>query len=269
MNPFIIHEARGSRVPILLSVPHCGTAFPSEIENDYQQDLIHPPDDTDFFVDRLYDFAPLMGITMIAAVYNRWVVDLNRDPDNKPLYSDGRIITGLCPVTNFLGENLYVDGRKEVHPDETTRRLKNYYLPYHAQLRNMVEELRAEFGQVLLWECHSIRQYVNTVYDGKIPDMILGDADGVSASAALTQIALENLSASNYSVNHNFPFKGGYITRHFGKPHEHVHALQLEMTKVNYMDDTEMQFAAPRAGIISALLEKTMQALAATLGKKQ
>src|SRR3954471_19733902 len=109
MVPYNIIPNTAAQVPILISVPHCGVEFPNDIEHDYNQTLIQSPDDTDWFVDRLYDFAPAMGITMITATYSRWVIDLNRDLESKPLYNDGRIITGLCPVTNFLGESLYTD----------------------------------------------------------------------------------------------------------------------------------------------------------------
>jgi N-formylglutamate deformylase len=113
-HPYKIQLPEGTRVPLLLSIPHCGTEFPDDLKNQYHGSLISAPDDTDWFVDKLYDFATGMGITMISSVYSRWVIDLNRDPDNKPLYSDGRIITGLCPLTNFLGESIYVDGRTEL-----------------------------------------------------------------------------------------------------------------------------------------------------------
>ena len=112
-EPFKIYSPTGPAVPILVSVPHCGVAFPDDIRSQYKASLIDAPDDTDWFVDRLYDFAPSMGMTMITATYSRWVIDLNRDPDSKPLYSDGRIITALCPSTTFLGEPLYIDNLLE------------------------------------------------------------------------------------------------------------------------------------------------------------
>src|SRR5689334_9296647 len=148
MTPFQIHTPTSFRVPILVSVPHCGTLFPDEIKNEYNQDLIQAPDDTDWFVHQLYDFAPTMGITMIHAVYSRWVIDLNRDPQSKPLYTDGRIITELCPTTTFLGKPLYKDGRKQVDPEEVKRRLENYYQPYHQKVEELLQELKGKFGKV-------------------------------------------------------------------------------------------------------------------------
>src|SRR5688500_18192006 len=131
MPAFQVIAPTSDRVPILLSVPHCGVEFPSEIKSEYNPSLIQSPDDTDWFVHLLYDFAPAMGITMIHAVNSRWVIDLNRDPESKPLYTDGRIITALCPTTTFFGEPIYVDGRKELAAEEVSRRVELYYNPYH------------------------------------------------------------------------------------------------------------------------------------------
>ena len=129
-DPFQLIRPVTNEVPVLLSVPHCGTVFPEDLKDEFDPDLMRSPDDTDWFVDRLYDFAPAMGMTMITARYSRWVIDLNRDPQSKPLYADGRIITGLCPVTTFLGEPLYRDQRKEIPDEEMNRRVKEYYVPY-------------------------------------------------------------------------------------------------------------------------------------------
>ncbi len=253
---FTLHPAQGTEVPILISVPHCGTEFPDELKDQYKPNLIASPDDTDWFVHQLYDFAPSMGMMMIAAKYSRWVIDLNRDPESKPLYTDGRIITGLCPTTTFLGELLYRDERKEIDQHEIDRRLNSYYKPYHQQLEENLIRLKNKFGKVLLWDCHSIRQIVPTIQKEKFPDLILGDADGTSASPGLIEATLGVLDHSEYSINHNHPFKGGTITRHFGKPSENVHALQLEMTKVNYMDDAETSYAPERANKMRMLLQK-------------
>jgi len=264
---FTIHPAQGTEVPILISVPHCGTDFPTELKDQYKPNLIAAPDDTDWFVHQLYDFVPSMGMTLIAAKYSRWVIDLNRDPQSKPLYTDGRIITALCPTTTFLGEPLYRDERKEIDHKETSRRLGQYYWSYHQQIEEQVIRLKKKFGIVLLWDCHSIRQVVPTIQKEKFPDLILGDADGTSASPGLIETALSVLDHGGYSVNHNHPFKGGFITRHFGKPSENVHALQLEMTKVNYMDNSETNYHQERADKIRILLRKNFNLLVEQLGQ--
>lgn len=261
MKPYKISIPKGAKVPILLSIPHCGIAFPDELRKDFDPSMSARPDDTDWFVDQLYDFAPSMGISMISAVYSRWVVDLNRDPESKPLYTDGRIITALCPTTDFFGKPIYVDQRKEVSQEEVDRRLAAYYYPYHNKLNELLVELKNQFGVVLLWDCHSIRQFVPTIHKEKFPDLILGDADGTSASPGLIEVALKGLETSTYQVKHNYPFKGGYITRHFGTPTEHQHALQLEMTKLQYMNDTELEYHPKRAKRMQEVLKSTFEKL--------
>ncbi len=252
-----IIQATAKEIPILISIPHCGTAFPDELKDQYKPELINAPDDTDWFVDRLYDFVPALGITMITAHYSRWVIDLNRDPQSKPLYTDGRIITELCPTTTFLGDALYKDERNEISQTEIERRVQQYYLPYHAKIEQELTRLKNKFGKVLLWDCHSIKQFVPTIRLEKFPNLILGDADGASASKDLIQSTLDSLKASSLEWSHNHPFKGGYITRHFGKPQENQHALQLEMTKVNYMDDDEANYHFDRAKKMRLVLAQT------------
>jgi N-formylglutamate deformylase len=260
-SPFNVIHATGTEVPILISVPHCGIAFPDELKDQYDPALIQAPDDTDWFVDRLYDFAPSLGMTMITSVYSRWVIDLNRDPESKPLYTDGRIITGLCPTTTFLGESLYKDKRTEVDKNEVGRRVNLYYKPYHDRINELIKGLKTRHKRVLLWDCHSIRQFVPTIHKEKFPDLILGSADRSSASPHLIDKALQCLGTSDYSFRHNDPFKGGYITRHFGKPANDEHALQLEMSKVNYMDAGENQYDGMRAEKMRGLLGKTLKSL--------
>ncbi len=258
-------KAVNAEIPILISVPHCGVQFPEEVKDQFEPKLISAPDDTDWFVDQLYDFAPVMGMSMIAAKYSRWVIDLNRDPQSKPLYTDGRIITGLCPTTTFLGEPLYKDKRTEIDQPEIDRRLEKYYRPYHQKIEEEILRLKNKFGKVLLWDCHSIRQFVPTIQKEKFPNLILGDADATSASPGLIETTLRSLETGEFEVNHNHPFKGGYITRHFGKPADSIHALQLEMAKVNYMDDSETKYDKARADKIREILKATFQKLAERL----
>jgi len=265
MNPFDVHYPEGERIPILVSIPHCGTTFPDELIDEFNPSLLRAPDDTDWFVNRLYDFAPQMGITVISSVYSRWVIDLNRDPQNKPLYSDGRIITSLCPATNFLGDPLYIDRRESIEAKEVSRRLKSYYWPYHSELVRLLTVLKSEFGRVLIWEAHSIRQVVRTISKEKFPDLILGDVNGTSASKNIIDPAIQSLRSSTYRVSHNDPFMGGFITREYGKPLENQHALQLEMTKINYMDDTETQYEETRASKTKMVLKDTLSTIAGLL----
>jgi N-formylglutamate deformylase len=260
IEPFNIIQPTAKRVPILISVPHSGILFPDDIKDCFLSEMIESPDDTDWFVDKLYDFAPAMGITMITAKYSRWAIDLNRNTESKPLYDDGRIITELCPTATFAGEQIYLEGDA---PDEIeiARRVEEYYNPYHAKIEELLKDLKKEFGYVLLWDAHSIRQYVPLISKEKFPDLILGDNDEKTADSRLTNIVLSILLGSGLKTEHNFPFKGGQITRSFGKPEDNQYALQLEMTKVNYMDNAEMEYDIDRAGKIKLMLQEVFEAL--------
>ncbi|MCD0490417.1 N-formylglutamate amidohydrolase [Pedobacter sp. MC2016-14] len=259
MNSYKITHPVANRIPILLSIPHCGTAFPDELLREYKPEML-PPDDTDWFVDALYDFATQMGITTIAANYSRWVIDLNRNPDSTPLYSDGRVITGLCTSSNFLGEPIYNDERTLVNADEVERRKSLYFDPYQQKVKELLDELKAEFGTVMLWDCHSIRRLVPSIQKEAFTDLILGTADGTSASASLIDTALTQLSG-NFKINHNHPFKGGYITRNFGQPALNQHALQLEMSKDLYMDNSETRYDEARALHMQSVLKQCLTAM--------
>ncbi len=230
---------------MVISIPHCGIEFPAELKDHYLPDKRDDLDDTDWFLQDLYNYAPNLGITVVYARYSRWVIDLNRDPESKPLYTDGRLITGLTTTTDFLGNAIYQPGF-EPDPKEINRRLEMYFWPYYRHLEMLLEELKSRFGSVLLWDAHSIRHEVKSIRPTPFPDMILGSNDEKSADKTLISIALEELK-KQYGVNHNDPFKGGHITRYFGKPGSGIHALQLERNKILYMDNSERQFNTERA----------------------
>lgn len=260
-DPFIIIEPKVQKVPMILSVPHCGTEFPEELKDDYNAKMMDSPDDTDWFVHKLYNFASDLGITIIYARYSRWVIDLNRDPESAPLYDDGRIITGLTTTTDFFGKNIYKSEDKIPNQKEVERRLTKYYWPYYQKIISLLEERKLEFGKVLLWDAHSIRRSVPTIRKDFFPDMILGNNDEKTAHPSLIQTALNNLRSGQFEVNHNTPFKGGHITRFFGHPESNIHSLQLEMNKILYMDDTETEFNEKRANQMRAILKPTFEKL--------
>ena len=265
MDLFKVKEPKVPAVPIIISVPHAGTKFPSEVKKHYKKRLRNITDDTDWFVHKLYNFAPKLGITVIKANLSRWVIDLNRDPESAPLYNDGRLITTCTPTTDFFGNDLYKS--KELEPDssEKQRRLDTYYWPYYRKIEALIEERKKQFGNVLLWDAHSIRHKVSTIQKDVFPDMILGNNDEKTANSELINTALTNLKSSKFGVNHNTPFKGGHISRYFGKPENNVHALQLEMNKILYMDDNELTYNKERASEVKDVLKKTMIGLIDTM----
>jgi len=264
-KPYHVIEPKGKKVPFILSIPHCGTDFPKELANDYVPEMMASPDDTDWFVHELYNFASEMGITIIYAKYSRWVIDLNRNPESEPLYNDGRIITGLTTTTNFFGKDIYISESKIPNKNEVERRLEKYYWPYYSQVQSLLDERKIEFGKALLWDAHSIRHFVPTIHKEIFPDMILGNNDETTANKRIIHSALEGLNSDKYGLNHNTPFKGGHITRYFGKPKNDIHALQLEMNKILYMNDAETEFNEDRANAVRSVLKRTFNDLIKTL----
>jgi len=258
---YTIITAKSAKVPIVVSIPHCGKAFPPELANHYKQTLAANLDDTDFFVDQLYDFLPRMGITTIRANYSRWVIDLNRSPENKALYNDDRIITQLTPTTDFLGNPIYANPIFKPKAKEIARRKKYYFQPYYHQITSLLTATKNKFGKAILWDAHSIRRQVPTIQAKPFPDLILGTNDGQTADSRLIKTVKDNLSNSPYELSYNHPFKGGNITRHFGNPTENIHAFQLEMAKDLYMDDTETQYHSERAAKVKEILISTFEAL--------
>jgi N-formylglutamate deformylase len=253
---------RGS-IPLLVSIPHMGVEIPPELRGGYVQRAL-AVEDTDWHLDRLYAFAQGMGASVLQASLSRYVIDLNRPPDDTPMYP-GASNTELCPTRFFTGAPLYRAG-VTVPADERLRRRGLYWQPYHDALRGEVERIRAEHGWVLLWDAHSIRAEIPWLFEGRLPDLNIGTAGGLSADAAISD-AVAAAAASHPAVTHvvNGRFKGGYITRHYGRPAEHVHAVQLEMCQHLYMRDAppfdhDPQRAAAIEPVLRGMVEAALQA---------
>ncbi len=263
--PFDVVKPRAGQVPLLLSVPHCGTGIPDSLRDQYDAKMIKHIDDTDWFVDRLYGFAGSLGIKTIRAKYSRWVIDLNRTADGEPLYNDGRVITSLCPTTDFNNLPIYLDGGPD--QDEINQRINNYYTPYYDRIRSELAELKTQYKHVLFFDAHSIRQFVPGIRQEKFPDLILGDADEKTAGHQIIESAFSSLAGTDYSFSHNHPFKGGNLTRTFGEPGKNIHALQLEMSKLVYMNDDETRYDESRANKVRQDLWHLFESLIGTLNQ--
>lgn len=244
--------------PLLVSLPHDGTAVPDEVAACFTDDARRVPD-TDWHVARLYAFVRALGASVIVPVYSRYVIDLNRPPDDESLYP-GQNTTGLCPVVQFDGSAIYRAGRG---PDagEVARRIGTYWRPYHAALARELDRIRARHGRVTLWDGHSIRSRVPFLFDGRLPDFNLGTAGGSSCSGAL-QERLAGILKDQQTYSHvvNGRFKGGYITRHYGRPAAAIDAVQLELAQLNYMDEDSFEYLPGRAAPTVALIRKLLEA---------
>lgn len=230
MNPF---DLSAGDAPLLVSIPHLGTSIPDELRAHYAPRALDV-EDTDWHLDRLYGFARELGASVLQPRVSRYVIDLNRPPDDAPMYP-GASNTELCPTRFFTGDALYAEGHA---PDagERLRRRQQLWQPYHDALAGEIERIRARHGFVLLWDAHSIRSEIPWLFEGVLPDLNIGTADGRSAHPSITQ-AVAQAAAGHAGVTHvvNGRFKGGYITRHYGDPARHVHAVQLEMCQKLYM----------------------------------
>ncbi|MFT3896666.1 MAG: N-formylglutamate deformylase [Thermomonas sp.] len=246
-------------VPLLVSLPHDGTELPPDIAVRMTDEARAVPD-TDWHVSRLYAFANELGASILVPRYSRYVVDLNRPPDDASLYP-GQNTTGLCPAVRFSGDPVYLPGR-EPSEGEVRERVELYWRPYHDALRAELERLRALHGRVLLWEGHSIRgSGLPFLFEGRLPDLNLGTANGASCSAGLQAKLEAVLSAqSGYDWVANGRFKGGHITRHYGDPAHRIDAVQLEISQRNYMDEESFEYDAAKASKLQALLRELLQA---------
>ncbi|KRG67891.1 N-formylglutamate deformylase [Pseudoxanthomonas dokdonensis] len=250
---------RGS-VPLLISLPHDGSHVPDDIAARLTDSARKVPD-TDWHVSRLYAFARDMGASIIVPRHSRYVVDLNRPPDDVSLYP-GQNTTGLCPIVQFSGQPVYRPGA-EPEPREVEQRVRDYWQPYHQALAAELERLRAAHGRAVLWEGHSIRSVVPFLFEGRLPDINLGTAAGHSCSPRL-QASLQQVLDAQQRYSHvlNGRFKGGYITRHYGQPAQGVQAVQLELAQCNYMDEDSFEYQPEKAQALQQLIR---QLLACTL----
>ena len=255
METFRLH--RGT-TPLLVSLPHDGSEIPAAMSVAMVERARVAPD-TDWHVSRLYDFALAMGASMIVPRYSRYVVDLNRPPDDVSLYP-GQNTTGLCPIVQFSGDPIYLSGR-EPSPADIERRVATYWQPYHQALAGEISRMRETHGRVVLWEGHSIRAQLPFLFEGRLPDLNIGTASGASCLVQ-TQQRIEAALAQqpDYSWIANGRFKGGYITRHLGQPQAGVEAVQLELAQLNYMDEDSFCYDDARAARLQPVLRSLLDA---------
>ena len=254
---FTLH--RGT-APLLVSLPHDSSTIPEAIAA-RMTDRARTAPDTDWHVARLYAFARELGASVLVPGYSRYVVDLNRSPNDVSLYP-GQNTTGLCPIVQFNGEPVYRDGLQPTQ-EEITARVGMYWYPYHDALVEELQRLRMQHGRVVLWEGHSIRGECPFLFDGRLPDFNLGTASGTSCKAAM-QSRLEAILAAQRDHDHvvNGRFKGGYITRNYSDPANGIDAVQLEISQRIYMHEDSFAYDDSKARstqrVIGQLLEATL-----------
>lgn len=229
-------SVRRGNAPLIISFPHPGTDIPPEIE----ARLVSPwlgRKDADWWVRELYAFAADLDATLVRTTVSRTVIDVNRDPTGASLYP-GQATTGLCPDSTFDGEPLYRPGQAP-DAEEIGRRRAQWFDPYHAALAAEIARLKAVRGTVVLYEAHSIRSRIPRLFDGDLPHFNLGTNSGQSCAPALSAAVAAVCAGSGFSHVVDGRFRGGYTTRHYGRPRDGVHALQMELACRGYMDEPD------------------------------
>jgi N-formylglutamate deformylase len=267
MNGWLIVR-RGSS-PLVLSIPHTGTEVPPDIGPPLSSAWLARKD-TDWWVDRLYDNAATLDVTIIRSAISRTVIDVNRDPSGASLYP-GQATTELCPVTTFDGEPLY-QGGQELDAAEIERRKALWFAPYHEALSTEIARLRGVYERVVLYDCHSIRSSIPRLFEGILPHFNIGTNAGASCAPEFTKAVETICDATPFTRVTNGRFRGGYITRHHGHPASGVHAIQMELAcraylrePVGPMDETNWPpafddaYAAPIAATLREVLKACIQ----------
>ncbi|HEY1392624.1 MAG TPA: N-formylglutamate deformylase [Methylibium sp.] len=255
-----VYTLHRGTTPLLLSLPHVGTEIPPELQPAYVPRAL-VCEDADRHLERLYGFARELGASVLVPRYGRYLIDLNRPPDDTPMYA-GANNTELCPSRFFTGEPLYREGRA---PDaaEIARRRERYWQPYHAALSGELARLKEAHGHALLWDGHSIKSELPWLFEGKLPDLNLGTAEGRSCAPALREALAQVLaSQGDYTQVVDGRFKGGYITRHYGRPQDGIHAVQLEMCWSCYMQETPpYDYLEEKAARVQPLLRRLLETM--------
>jgi N-formylglutamate deformylase len=259
-----LHITRGD-APLVVSIPHAGTEIPPDLEARLASPWLARKD-ADWWLEQLYDFAGDLGATVVRTAMSRTVIDVNRDPSGVSLYP-GQATTGLCPIETFDAEPLYRPGQD---PDaaEIAERRATFFDPYHAGLEAELDRLVARHGKVVLYDAHSIRSRAPRLFDGELPQFNIGTNSGAACAPALTAAVEAACDAAGGSRVTDGRFKGGWITRHYGRPDRGVHAMQMELACRGYIDEPPAltpdtwptPYAPVRAAPLGAVLTEVLQA---------
>lgn len=257
MDPVKVMRGDG---PVVLGMPHGGTHLPEDCAARLNETGLALAD-TDWHIDRLYE-GLLPGATEVRASFHRYVIDANRDPSGASLYP-GQNTTGLCPTTDFDGRGIYRPGAE---PDaaEIARRRAAFHEPYHRALAAELDRVRGIHGVAILYDCHSIRSRIPFLFDGRLPDLNIG-TDGGQTCAPELEAAVMTVCKSDpgHSCILNGRFRGGWTTRHYGRPETGWHAIQMETAQAAYMHETPpWDYDETRAGRLRPVLAAVLDALA-------
>jgi N-formylglutamate deformylase len=259
MNDMPIYRLHRGDAALIVSLPHVGTYIPDVLKSRFVPRAL-ATEDTDWHLETLYAFAKDLGATMLAATHARYVIDLNRPPDDQPMYP-GASNTELCPTRFFTGDTLYREGHAPSKTEIERRRIA-YWWPYHLALKGEIDRLRAKHGYVVHWDGHSIRSHIPWLFEGRLPGLNLGTVSGASCAANLRNALIATMqSQTNFTHVADGRFKGGFTTRHYGRPDEGVQTVQMEMAQSTYMDESPpFAYYEARARLVRKVLRDMLEA---------
>lgn len=266
LTPYVHLAPRAEEQRVLVSIPHTGTRVPDDIAATFASAAMRSLPMTDWHLHTLYDFLPALGIDVLHATYSRFVIDLNRPPEPRPLYP-GRFETGLVAERTFQGETVYA-----TPPDAAAieARKSRYYEPYHARLAELLEGKRRRFGRAVLIDAHSVASSASLLHGPLGQEIYLGDRDGATCDPRLRGFFAQAFAKAGLTVSVNEPYKGGYTTDHYGRL-QGIDALQIEMCQRVYMDESDPagalsqpRFDATRA-LLRGIFKRLVRRLAASI----
>jgi N-formylglutamate amidohydrolase len=248
---FEVREPETQSIPFVYNSPHSGRRYPLRFLEQSRLDGTAIRRSEDHYVDELFGAAPDLGAPMLLAHFPRAFVDVNREPyelDPK-MFSDPvppfaninsvRVAGGLGTIPKIVAENMEIYARR-LPVAEALERIEEIYKPYHHCLRKLIARTHARFGFGVLIDCHSMPGNIRIAGSGIRPDFIIGDRYGTSASAELSEAALEFLGSLGFTAVRNKPYAGGFITEHYGRPARGLHALQIEVNRAIYVNETTL-----------------------------
>lgn len=256
-SPFFELQRPVQQAPVLVEVPHSGLAVPERVRPQMRAPLDGIMRDADIYVDKLYADAPAHGATMLTALASRYVVDLNRAPDDVDLQTvpDHPAPRGVQP--RGVVWRMTTDGRsllrRPLSYAQLQDRLEHFHRPYHEALRRELTRLRARFGYAILIAAHSmpsVGRSLGTDRAVRRADVVPGTRGGSTAARPLIELVDAHFRQSGLSVRHDDPYRGGYSTTHYGRPREGWHAVQIELNRALYVDEATSE---PKGGDFEAL----------------
>lgn len=251
-------EVKRGPSPVILGFPHTGTHVPPSVHGRLNPNGLLLAD-TDWHIDSLYE-GILPTATTVRATFHRYVIDANRAPHGGSLYP-GQNTTALVPTTDFDGEPIWREGQEPSGWD-TTGRVENFHAPYHAALAVEVERVKSIHGIAILYDCHSIRSRIPYLFEGTLPDFNVGTDGGQTCSPGMESAVVGlTRAARGFTSVLNGRFKGGWTTRHYGKPDRGVHALQMELAQSTYLCTETPPFAydANKAAAVRVHLKNILE----------